>query len=73
MDVELQVTHSHLKLILVALKQRQKRLVLASSRLSRHYNRTNHTATLIVLVEELQGVVLQDPDNWDDEPDLVPF
>lgn len=73
MDTELKAASSHIKLALLVLREREKRLANTRSKPSRHWNRVRHTAVLVSLIEELQGVVLQDPDNWDDEPEAVPF
>ena len=73
MDIELQVVRSHLRLAAMALQQRTRKLENTRSKLSRHYSTVAHTAALLVLLEELQGLVLQDPDLWDDEPENVPF
>lgn len=73
MDKELQQATSQLRLALMCLQQREKRLQNTGRKLSRHYNRVQHTQAMIGLLEEILGVALQDPDVWDDEPDLVPF
>jgi len=41
--------------------------------MSLHFSRIRHTNIMLNLVNELRGVVEQDPENWDDEPDVVPF
>ena len=73
MDTELQVVADQLRLAEMALEHRLKKLENTRSKLSRHYNRVSHTTALLSLVQEMRGVVLQDPDVWDEEPDLVPF
>lgn len=73
MDVELTQAAGQLRLALLVLQHRRKRLQNTKTKLSRHYNRVQHTEALIGLLEELNGLVLQDPDNWDSEPELVPF
>ena len=73
MDAEFSVAQSHLKLCRLALNQRLKTLEARTSKQSRHYNRLKHTRSMLVLLMELEGMVMQDPDLWDDEPDLVPF
>jgi len=73
MDIHLQVLASHLRLAEMALEARTKGLENTRSKHSRHYNRVNHTAAMLSLVQELRGLALQDPDVWDDEPELVPF
>lgn len=73
MDVELQAARSHARLMIAVLIAREKRLQQTKSKLSLHYNTVAHTRVLIGLVEELQGVLEQDPQMWEDEPDIVPF
>ncbi len=73
MDADLSAANAHLYLTMLCLVARQSRLEKTTTRMSRHYSRIAHTVALIHLVEELQGLVQQDPDMWDDEPDLVPF
>lgn len=73
MDIELKTAAMHLRLAALALTERGSRLESARTRMSRHYNRVQHTAALIALLEELRGVIQQDPDLWDDNPDDVPF
>lgn len=62
-----------LKLVQLVLEHRQKRLVSTTTKLSRHYSTLRHTDAMLAFLEEMQGVCQQDPTNWDDEPDLVPF
>lgn len=73
MVTELKIVRSHLRLCAMALEERQKRLDNTTSKLSLHYNRVAHTAMMLELVQELQGLATQDPDLWEDEPDVVPF
>lgn len=73
MDIELQQAQGQLRMALMCLQARDKRLRLMRSKWSRHYTRISHTKAMIGLLEELLGVVMQDPDVWDDEPDIVPF
>ena len=73
MDTELQAATSTLRLSLMAMQQREKRLKKTVSKLSRHYSRVAHTGAAIALLEQLLGMMLQDPDHWDDEPDVIPF
>lgn len=73
MDSELAAARASIKLALQALEARRKRLENTRSKLSRHYNRVQHTAAMIGLLEQVAGVLLHDPDLWDDEPDSVPF
>ena len=73
MDVEYVTCRSKLQLALMAMRERERRLRRTRNRLSRHYNRLQHTVIVVALLEELLGVMEQDPDNWEDEPDLIPF
>lgn len=73
MDTELSVAKSHLTGAGLVLRHRHKRLENTRSRMSRHYNRLQHTDILISLIEEILGLIEQDPDMWDDNPDIVPF
>lgn len=73
MDVELQQATGQLRLALMAMQHRNIRLQGTSTRYSRHYNKLAHTVAAISLLEELLGMLLQDPDNWDIEPEIVPF
>ncbi len=73
MDTELAAAESQLRLASKILHVRQMRLAKTTTRMSRHYNKVKHTDAMISLLEELRGFVLQDPDYWDEEPDLVPF
>lgn len=73
MDIELRNATSQLRLALLSMQHRHKRLVATTERKSRHYNRLQHTAAAVSLLEELLGMLLQDPDHWDDEPESVPF
>lgn len=73
MDAELGVVKSHLRLVEMALEERGKRLEKTRERLSRHYNKVAHTATMLVLVKELQVMIRADPDLWEPEFEEVPF
>lgn len=73
MDTYLHAAKSHYKLAHQVLQVRLDRLENSTTRLSRHYNKIQHTRAMLGLTEELLGLVSQDPDNWDEEPDLVPF
>lgn len=73
MDIELAAARANLKLAEQALTIRRKRLENTTTKLSRHYNTVQHTEALIGLLQELRGLLEQDPQKWDDEPDLVPF
>lgn len=73
MDADLSAANAHLRLAEMALAHRLAELEKSKSRMSRHYSRMAHTAALLILVNELQGLVAQDPDEWDEEPELVPF
>lgn len=73
MDVEVTQIRAQLKLALSILEYRKKRLDKTTTRYSRHYSTVGHTMALISLLEEVLGLCEQDPSNWDDEPDLVPF
>lgn len=72
-DNEITVAEAQLRSAKLVLEHRLKRLKNKRSKLSLHYNRLRHTQILLSLVEEVLGVIQQDPDHWDDEPDLVPF
>ncbi len=73
MDVHLSTAESRVHLALNNMHERERMLENKQAKLSRHYNRLQHTRIIIGLMSELLGVIKQDPDNWDDEPDLVPF
>lgn len=73
MDPYINAAASHLKLADNTLRARLDKLEKATTKTSRHYNKIQHTHSMISLIEELRGIVLQDPDMWDEEPDLVPF
>ncbi len=73
MDEYLAAVTSHLRLAEQTLHLRLAKLERIKSRDSRHYNRLQHTRSMLLLVQELRGMSMQDPDMWDDEPDLVPF
>lgn len=73
MDANLSVAESRVHLALNNMHDRLRLLEKISSKKSLHYNRVAHTKTIINLMSELLGVIKQDPDNWEDEPDLVPF
>lgn len=73
MDTELGVTMQHLKLAIACMDARHTRLSNSRTKLSRHYNKLQHTRAALQLLEEVLGMLYQDPDRWDDEPDLVPF
>ncbi len=73
MDVHLSVAESRVHLALNNMHERARLLEKTRSKKSLHYNRVAHTKAIINLLSELLGVMKQDPDNWEDEPDLVPF
>lgn len=73
MDEYMQSVTSQLKLADLMLHARLAKLERQTDRPSRHYNRLQHTRSMLLLVQELRGMALQDPDMWEDEPDLVPF
>ncbi len=41
--------------------------------LSRRQSTLHHTRAMLAMIEEVQEIVKQDPDNWDDKPELLPF
>lgn len=73
MDHFLEGVQSHLKLCRLLLEARLSKIENSKTKLSRDYNRMKHTRAMVGLIEELEGVVTQDPDNWDEEPESVPF
>ncbi len=73
MDVNLSVAESRVHLALKNMHDRLKHLENTSSKGSLHYNRLAHTKAIINMMSELLGAIKQDPDHWEDEPDLVPF
>lgn len=73
MSNELVQARNQVRLALLIMVNRAKRLAEKRSKMSRHYNRVQHTNILIDLLQELLGVMSQDPDEWDNEPDKVPF
>ena len=72
-DTELTVATGHVRGALLVMKHRRTRLETTKTKLSRHYNTLIHTEATINLLHELEGFLIQDPDNWDDEPESVPF
>lgn len=73
MDTELSVTLGQLKLASQALSQRQKRLEGTTTKLSTHYSKLKHTATLLAMIAEVYAVLHEDPDLWDTDPYEPPF
>ncbi len=73
MDVNLQVAESRVHLALNNMHERKRLLGKLRSKKSLHYNRVKHTEVIIDLMSVLLGVMKQDPDNWADEPEIVPF
>lgn len=73
MDIEQSAAESHVKLAVMVMQSRHKRLTATTERYSRHYSKLAHTMAIIVLLEELQEMLLQDPDHWDDEKEDLPF
>lgn len=73
MNQELLVARANCKLALQAMTSRRKRLQNTRSKLSRHYSTARHTDAMIALLEELLGFMMQDPEEWDNEEELLPF
>lgn len=73
MDTELSAAESRVHLAIDALHHRQKRLDGTRSKTSRHYSRLAHTKAMIVMLSEVLDMVAEDPDNWKDEEEQVPF
>lgn len=73
MKVHLTQTMSHLQLCLIIMKDRRVRVERSAVGLLLRQHRLMHTDMAIALLEELLGMMHQDPDKWEDEPDLVPF
>ncbi len=73
MDAELAQAVSQVKLATMALLAREKRLKKTTNRMSRHYSKLAHTFAARMLLEEVAGMLQQDPDLWDEEPEIAPF
>lgn len=73
MDNQLKLIEMMLKTAIGMAKSRQVDIESKPVGLSRRWSRLRHTEAIIGLLEELQGVVAQDPDHWDDDPELLPF
>lgn len=73
MDEYYLAVQSYLKLADQALRARAARLSAETTKTSRFYNRVAHTRAMLEELEVLRGLLVQDPDNWDEEPDSVPF
>ncbi len=73
MDTDIRLVRGQLNTSLKMLKLRRQRLEESKQKLSRHFSKLAHTRAMEGLLEELLGLLHQDPDLWDDEPDIVPF
>lgn len=73
MDIYLTAVQSHLKLARKTLQARLKVVEKQSTGMLYREWTLAHTSAMLSYVEELEGMVIQDPENWDDEPDLAPF
>jgi predicted metal-dependent HD superfamily phosphohydrolase len=73
MDKELTWAHTQLGIAKQLLETRHTKLTSSRTKRSRHYNKVAHTQAMIGLMDELLGLMEQDPDRWDDEWELVPF
>lgn len=73
MDTYLLAVQSHLKLARKTLEGRLTQVEQTPVGLVRRQSRLDHTRAMLNYVLELEGMVIQDPDNWDDEADVVPF
>lgn len=73
MDVYLQAVKAHLRLCELSLEARLKLVEKTAIGRSRRQSRLDHTAAMLSYVQELQGMVTQDPDEWDEESALAPF
>lgn len=73
MDMYLNELIRHLSLCEQLLRERSKKVSREPTGGVRYQARVTHTLTMYHLVQELRGIAEQDPDKWDDEPDLVPF
>lgn len=63
----------HLTLCEQLLRERTKKVARDPKGMTRYEARVTHTLTMYHLVQELRGIAEQDPDMWDDEPDIRPF
>lgn len=72
-DIYLEEVRRHLEQCERLLKERTKKVSRDKTGLTTYEARVSHTLTMYHLVQELRGVVMQDPDHWADEPDIVPF
>lgn len=73
MDTYLAAVRSHLKLSRMMLQERLKVVEKSPVGLIRRQARIEHSRAMLSLIEEVEGIVMQDPDMWDEEPGLVPF
>lgn len=72
-DAELKTAQQHIRLAMLVMANRKERLESVTTKLSRHYNKLNHTHAIFSLLYELDIALKQDPDNWEDNPEMVPF
>lgn len=73
MDQYLSALRSQLAMCEKLLVERTKKVARDPQGLSTYNARLTHTLAMYHLVQELRGMVEQDPDLWEDEPDIVPF
>ncbi len=73
MDEKLRMVELMLRHARDAAADRHTQLEASRPRMSRHYSTLAHTKHIISLLDELLLAVKHDPDNWDEEPESVPF
>lgn len=73
MDVELKQATGQVRSAILAMQHREKRLKNTTTKLSLHYTRLAHTTASVELLQEILGMLMQDPDLWTDEEPIIPF
>lgn len=72
-DKYLDQVESQLKLAHMSLAARLIAVERTPVGMSRRQSTLHHTRAMLAMIEEVQGLVHQDPENWDDKPELLPF
>lgn len=72
-DVYLAAAQSHLKLAHRTLQARQPVLELVPGGMLLRERRIAANKAMLVLLEELLGIIHRNPRHWEEEPDEVPF
>lgn len=72
-DVELAATISYIRLAERTMEHRKKKLAGLTTKLSRHYNKVQHTDAVLEYLASLQELLKSDPDYWDEVEEDLPF